>query len=185
MSIRATILGVLATAGLALSGTVQAERTPHPAPLPHEHEWLRAHNDERADFGVAPLRWDPRLARDAQVWAQHLALEDRIRHSVREDRRGQGENLWMGTAGFYRPGQMIEAFREEKRHFRPGQFPSVSRTGNWADVGHYTQIVWEGTSHVGCASARGQRFDILVCRYWPAGNVIGDRIEPRSRVARR
>ncbi|WP_197707084.1 CAP domain-containing protein [Calothrix sp. NIES-3974] len=26
-------------------------------------------------------------------------------------------------------------------------------TGNWVDVGHYTQIIWRNTTEVGCAIA--------------------------------
>ena len=56
--------------------------------------------------------------------------------------------------------------------FRPARFSDVSTTGNWADVGHYTQMIWPGTQRIGCAIAKAARSDVLVCRYWPAGNVM-------------
>ena len=46
-------------------------------------------------------------------------------------------------------------------------------TGNWEDVGHYTQMIWRGTRRVGCALGEGAQYDYLVCRYYPAGNVYG------------
>jgi hypothetical protein len=49
----------------------------------------------------------------------------------------------------------------------------VSRTGNWSDVGHYTQIVWPASQRVGCATASNRANDYLVCRYLPAGNIVG------------
>ncbi len=150
-----------------------------------EAEWLAAHNAERAQFGTAPLEWDRELAGEARDWARKLASEGTIRHASREDRKGRGENLWMGTRGYFRPQQMIASFASEKRHFRAGTFPQVSTTGKWADVGHYTQIVWRDTRKVGCALEQGRQFDVLVCRYWPAGNVIGTRIAPQSQLARR
>ena len=174
MSIRATILGVLAVVAAAPALADERERT-----------WLDAHNAERSDFGVAPLTWSDKLARDAQQWARHLARQGTMRHSSSSERDGQGENLWMGSAGYFRPEEMIEHLASERQFFRAGRFPEVSRTGNWADVGHYTQIVWAETREVGCATARGERFDYLVCRYSPAGNVIGQRIEPQRRIARR
>lgn len=146
--------------------------------------WLAEHNRARADFGSAPLVWSEDLAREAKGWARRLAGEGRLRHSSNSQRGGRGENLWMGSRGYYRPQQMIASFTNEKRHFKAGQFPSVSRTGNWADVGHYTQIVWPETREVGCALAAGRRFDVLVCRYWPSGNVYGASLAPK-RVARR
>ena len=64
--------------------------------------------------------------------------------------------------------------------FRPGVFPDVSRTGRWSDVGHYTQIIWPETQEVGCATALNASHEVLVCRYWPAGNVIGYRLDPQT-----
>lgn len=134
---------------------------------------LSQHNAERARLGLAPLVWNDRLAGDARSWAASLARRRVFEHSRGS---GQGENLWMGTAGFYSPEQMIGAFLGEARYFRPGTFPRISRTGNWADVGHYSQIIWPATRELGCAMARGGNSDVLVCRYWPAGNVMGQRV---------
>jgi uncharacterized protein YkwD len=135
---------------------------------------LAAHNRERDRIGVPPLAWDDRLAGEARQWAQSLARRRAFEHS--HAIRGVGENLWMGTSGAYSPDEMIGGFIAEGRQFRPGRFPNVSRTGNWADVGHYTQLVWANTRYVGCALARGGGDDYLVCRYWPAGNVMGQRV---------
>lgn len=150
-----------------------------------EEVWLAAHNRERAAFGTSPLRWNAELAAEAREWARQLARGNVLRHSSPAQRGGSGENLWMGSAGHYSPGEMIAAFAGEKRHFRAGTFPHVSRTGNWADVGHYTQVVWADTREVGCASERGRHYDVLVCRYWPAGNVMGTRIAPGLVAANR
>ena len=150
-----------------------------------ETVWLNAHNTERAQFGTAPLEWDPGLAEEARGWARKLAREGRIRHAPTDVRKGRGENLWLGTRGYFRPHDMIASFASEKQHFRPGIFPKVSTTGNWTDVGHYTQIVWRDTRKVGCALEQGRRFDVLVCRYWPAGNVIGTPIAPMPQIAQR
>lgn len=132
---------------------------------------LIAHNLERDRVGVPRLKWSAKLAGQAQAWADNLAKSNRFQHSV--DRDGTGENLWMGTAQRYSAEQMIGGFAREVRHFRPGQFPNVSMTGSWQDVGHYTQLVWRDTQEVGCAVARGDSNDVLVCRYFPAGNVVG------------
>ena len=68
---------------------------------------------------------------------------------------------------------MIGLLVDERRYFRPGRFPTVSRTGDWSHVAHYTQIVWPATQRVGCATAANRSNDYLVCRYLPAGNVVG------------
>ena len=134
---------------------------------------LAAHNMERAVARVRPMRWSSALAAQATTYARMLAASGMFQHSDRRSRGGLGENLWMGTTGAYSIEQMISGWTSERRMFVPGTFPHVSRTRSWHDVGHYTQMIWPTTTTVGCgiASARGN--DVLVCRYGPAGNVMG------------
>lgn len=134
---------------------------------------VAAHNAERARAGVAPLVWDNALGAAAAVYAQQMAWTSRFAHSDRRGRPGIGENLWMGSRGAYSVETMIGGWLSEKRWFRAGVFPNVSRTGNWSDVGHYTQMIWPATTRVGCALASTARTDYLVCRYANKGNVDG------------
>lgn len=134
---------------------------------------LAAQNEERDSLALPRLQWSARLASAAQAWAEHLVREGRMVHATQEQRRSAGENLWMGSAGYYGAESMVGAFLAERQYFRPGIFPEVSTTGQWHDVGHYTQIVWRETREVGCAVASGGGNDFLVCRYWPGGNWIG------------
>jgi hypothetical protein len=137
---------------------------------------LAAHNQARADKGLAPLKWNAALAAAAQPWAQTIAGDGGLRHSDQGSRPGQGENIWMGTARFYSLEHMMARFVDEKRYFRPGVFPEVSATGKWQEVAHYTQIVWPETREVGCALVTAKERDALVCRYSPPGNVFGQAI---------
>lgn len=150
------------------------------APIPHNHpqaseaqRLLSGHNAERARLGLPPLRWNPALARDAGDWAKTLLERGELEHASHDVRRGSGENLWMGTAGAWNAEGMVEMFLDERRYFRPATFPNVSLTGHWSDVGHYSQIVWRETKEVGCAVDSAKGLDVLVCRYFPAGNVAG------------
>lgn len=152
---------------------------------PAEQEWLAEHNSEREALGLAPLRWNHALRRDALVWARNLAERRAFQHDPDLLARGQGENLWMGDRDRHAPWEMIDLFLAERKIFRPGTFPEVSRTGQWKDVGHYTQIIWPETREVGCATAVNHRKEVLVCRYWPAGNVIGYRLDPGLHLTRR
>jgi hypothetical protein len=89
---------------------------------------------------------------------------------------GQGENLWMGTAGSFSLEEMVGSWSVEKRLFTPGTVPNVSRSGHFSDVGHYTQMIWRRTTRVGCALHRSRANDYLICRYSPPGNVLGERV---------
>jgi hypothetical protein len=155
------------------------ERWADPRPRPRGETLLRAtmisaHNDARRQYGVGPLVWDEALAREARGYAEVLARTNRFEHDAQRGRNPrQGENLWMGTRTAYSYADMIGHLVGERRYFRPGRFPEVSRTGDWSQVGHYTQIVWPTSQRVGCATASNRANDYLVCRYWPAGNVVG------------
>ena len=156
---------------LALPAQAQA---PGVSASSFEGRLLSAHNRERARFGFVALSWSPALAQQAASWAQDLSRRGAFEHS--RERQGAGENLWMGTSGYYGPEAMIGAFIKEGQYFRPGKFPDVSTTGNWADVGHYTQLIWPATRELGCAVASTGSKDVLVCRYFPAGNMRGQQV---------
>lgn len=157
-------------------------RTVRPADAPPQElgnfagRLLAIHNQERARVGVPPLTWDPALAASAAAYGPQLAAFGRLQHSAPQIRPGQGENLWMGTAGAFSLEEMARSWAEERSYFRAGAFPNVSRSGNWSDVGHYTQMIWRGTTRVGCALHRGGSADYLICRYTPVGNVVGQTV---------
>ena len=148
-----------------------ASRQPFAAQFPMR--MLAAHNAERASARVAPLVWDNALGLAAAAYARQLAFSGRFQHSSRHARPGTGENLWMGTRGLFSVESMVGAWASEKRLFRPGVFPNVARRGSWADVAHYTQMIWPTTTRVGCAVASTVRTDYLVCRYSGKGNIDG------------
>lgn len=132
---------------------------------------LEAHNVERRLVGVPDLAWSPQLAAEAASWANELA---RMGQMVHASQRTHGENLWMNTADRRTVASMIGGWSVERNiYIIGGRHPDVSTTGQWKDVGHYTQMVWESTTMVGCAVARGHGKDFLVCRYDPIGNWRG------------
>ena len=163
-----------AAAALALSAPVLGGAVGRLTSL--DERLLAAHNRERTDAGLPALAWDEALAADAAAWGESLAEANAFEHAPDEEgAEPQGENLWLGTSGHYAPEDMVGMWAAEKVHYRPGIFPHVSRTGSLEDVGHYTQLMWRDTGRVGCALAKGEEDEILVCRYSQAGNVEGER----------
>ena len=140
---------------------------------PAEARLLAAQNRERAALGAPPLSWDPQLAKAARDYGAVLSAIGQLQHSPKQSRPGQRENLWMGTTDAYSPEQMVSTWSAEKRFFRPGIFPSVSTTGNWLDVAHYTTMIWPATTRVGCGIYKTVQWEYLVCRYSPPGNIDG------------
>lgn len=133
---------------------------------------LDEHNKARAEVGSPPLQWRPQLAATATAYARQLASGIPYAHAARADRDNARENLSMGRLG-ETPVQMMRIWLREKDNFISGIFPNVSRTGDWSRVGHYSQMIWGTTTHVGCGAATGAKWKYLVCRYSPPGNQDG------------
>jgi len=148
---------------------------PSPPEIPEEmadapenaHEFLRVHNEERARLGLPPLRWSRKLARHAQTWANHLASTGTFEHRDRGLERC-GENLFRGSEG-YSPADAARRWLEERSLYRGGP---VARE-DLRTVGHYTQMVWQETTHVGFGFARGRKGLVVVANYLPGGNREG------------
>ncbi|MEO8553630.1 MAG: CAP domain-containing protein, partial [Kofleriaceae bacterium] len=114
----------------------------------------------------------PKLEAVAQKWAN--ALRDKgcaFGHSG-----GQyGENLAAGTEGVLDPEATVKMWYDEIEKYK---FPNG---GFSMETGHFTQVVWRGTTQVGCGHSTCKGNDIWVCNYDPAGNWEGqyrDNVRP-------
>ncbi len=179
-----TFIMAAAVAAAPLAAAAPAAAAPNSFASQFPGRVLAAHNAARAQARVAAMVWDPALGNTAAAYARQLAFTGTFQHSNRKARRGVGENLWMGSRGAFRVERMVGDWASERRMFVPGIFPSVTRTGNWADVAHYTQIIWPTTTRVGCALATNARADYLVCHYSPAGNIDGRAVGVPARSVR-
>lgn len=138
-------------------------------------EIVVSHNTARSVVGAIPLSYSANLAQGAQEWADTLASANcDIRHAPASVRKGAGENIWYGSGyGTWNVRDMIQDWLGEKSDYNYEN--NTCATGTMC--GHYTQIVWAKTTAVGCgiaACAQGEA-RIFVCRYSPAGNVIGQK----------
>jgi uncharacterized protein YkwD len=118
---------------------------------------LDAHNAYRAKHCVPALAWSAQLAASAQQWANRCDFNH-------DDHSPHGENLFWGTAGAY-PTKVVVADWYEEIEAYSFSAPRVND-----DTGHFTQVVWRSSKHLGCATARCSGNDFWVCRYSPAGN---------------
>jgi hypothetical protein len=141
---------------------------------------LEVHNQAREDVGTPPLLWSIGLADDAQNYAEVLAGRNgRLIHSDYRD--DQGENLYKVWAArgvlenpLSFPGRdASKSWYDEINFYR---YAKIRRFRLGPQIGHYTQMIWESTTHVGigwAVSATGAVF--VVARYSPEGNYIGER----------
>lgn len=141
---------------------------------------LQAHNEARAAEGVGlpPLAWDPELASIARAWA--ASCEDvQAPFGLLDHNQGRsdgypgyvGENIHAASARTP-PARAVESWMEERADY---DYDTNTCSGV---CGHYTQVVWKGTTRVGCALADcpGLTFRYaVVCNYAPGGNLVGAR----------
>ena len=142
--------------------------------LQEVEELLREHNKARAEVGVGPLHWSKQLALYAEEWATHLVLTKcRLEHRPDSGTWQQvhGENLFMGTAGYYGVADAVKEWVSEKKYYKGGTLTS----SNWEASGHYTQVVWKDTTQLGCAKVACKGNIIVVCNYDPPGNFLGQK----------
>lgn len=135
---------------------------------------LKEHNRVRHDVDLGPMKWSLELAGVAQEWSEMLAngkcnLRHRFESAKKWHKPGLGENLFMGTAGYYNVGSAVVAWESEKKDY--DHKPISMKKYNI--YGHYTQIVWKSTTEVGCGKAYCNGNMIVACNYSPPGNYIG------------
>jgi uncharacterized protein YkwD len=146
---------------------------------------LAVQNRERAAVGVQPLVWSDKLAADAKPYAEHLLTTAELEHPSQEwvDTHPnslpgyEGENLaWRGNTTTVPMAQMQQGWISEKNDYH-GQLISNDWSPGDPLIGHYTQMVWNTTTQVGCATSSGGPYgrDVLDCRYSPVGNIVGQK----------
>jgi hypothetical protein len=184
----AALLCVLALAGpvscasKANEGTqAVAERQATPGPIMASitaNEWIAAHNTARASAAPAPkpalpaLSWNASAAAVAQRWA------DRCTWKHNPERGKLGEHIFAGT-GTYTAAQVVGDWDSEKALY--SRATNACQPGK--ACGHYTQLVWRGTTSVGCAQKAcasgspfgGGHWKLYVCDYSPPGNFVGEK----------
>jgi hypothetical protein len=135
---------------------------------------LAIHNRERALVGSPPLTYNNSLAAKAQTWADHLATTGVLAHST-----CCGVFRDYGETAAWNPGAegnatamaigAADAWRSEVSHYHGGPFDLAPQNSYETMYGHYTQMVWKGTTQIGCGYAGAY----TVCQYLPPGNIVG------------
>jgi hypothetical protein len=131
-------------------------------------ETLAVHNALRAAHGAPPLEWSDECYELAAAQAEAMAASGSIFHDNTEGPSGHhGQNVAMAMPEIT-PTMAIKMWYNEVND--PGY--DYDSPGFGGGTGHFTQVVWAETTHVGLAvSADGQ----YVCaNYLPGGNMMMD-----------
>jgi len=139
---------------------------------------LRAHNRYRKDHGSPPMVWNDDLAKNAQEWAEEIAVKGLLVHHTQ---REEGENIAAAgqKAGFFTGRKAAELWYSEN------EFYDYNDPGLNIKAGHFTQLIWAESLQLGVGKAlsptNGMQF--IVARYFPAGNErldFPDNIKPKG-----
>ena len=146
-------------------------------------EMLAAHNRWRKTVNTAPLTYSSTLAASAQEWANHLKQSNhcQMQHSKPDGK--YGENLFWASALRWSDGrsemqtvspkQVVDDWGNERAdyHYKDNSCTKGKMCG------HYTQVIWNSTSTVGCAFAvcEDSHEQVWVCQYQTPGNWIGQK----------
>ena len=129
---------------------------------------LKVHNDYRNEVGIDSLIWSNELSKVAQKWANKLSKSKcRIKHSRK---KGIGENIFWSSIPVKNVKEVVTNWGNEKEYYSYRDCCKGHKTL------HYTQIIWEKTTEVGCGVATCKDgSQIWVCNYSPQGNFIGEK----------
>jgi uncharacterized protein YkwD len=106
--------------------------------------------------------YNQKISEYAQEWADKLGAENRMYH---RGAKQYGENIWYGSGQATADKAFWGWYAEIG-----GSKCKEGENGLINKCGHFTQIVWKGSTELGCGIAMGS---VVVCNYFPPGNVIG------------
>ncbi|XP_052193942.1 pathogenesis-related protein PRB1-2-like [Diospyros lotus] len=131
-------------------------------------DYLEQHNAARANVGVKPLVWNKTLEEYAENYSTERSTNCNMVHS----NGPYGENLALGS-GDFGAAEAVKLWVDEKKYYNYEANICVL-----SDVGclHYTQVVWNTTTDVGCGRVLCKNLDLwfITCSYYPRGNYIGN-----------
>ncbi|EIJ43879.1 uncharacterized protein with SCP/PR1 domains [Beggiatoa alba B18LD] len=128
---------------------------------------VSSHNQWRQKVNVPALRWSTTVAATAQAWANQLQTKGcPLEHSSQHQ---YGENIAAGTGMSLTPEGVVALWASEVGNYDY----AMNRCATGKVCGHYTQIVWQSSTEVGCGKASCGNQEVWVCNYNPAGNYVG------------
>lgn len=163
------VVGCIAAMQLALPALAIESSQVDPAMI------VAAHNKWRSLVGVPPVVYSESLAASAQKWADWLEVTESC--GMRHSHGDKGENLFWasaetsGAAQAISSTEVVDAWAQERVSYNA----ETNSCATGMICGHYTQVVWKNTTHVGCGLnvCNDNNNQVWVCQYSPPGNYVG------------
>ncbi|KEQ76733.1 PR-1-like protein [Aureobasidium namibiae CBS 147.97] len=175
---------VVASSSAAPAATTQASSTiaaPAGKATTYQERVVDHHNVHRANHSAPALEWDSALA----ATAAKIAATCVYAHSMDVDGGNYGQNIAAGVEANNVSAVITELFYNGEVGYYTNLYgqanPDMTNFEKW---GHFSQLVWKGTTKVGCATQYcsgglanvGQYVSphFTVCNYGAPGNYAGE-----------
>ncbi|RDW76647.1 CAP domain-containing protein [Aspergillus mulundensis] len=167
------------TTETAVESTATASST-ETAANSYQSNVLYSHNVHRANHSSPDVAWSSTLEASAQVLAARCVYE----HDTSINGGGYGQNIGYGTSSDEVAVMISNLMYNDEMGYYENLYgeatPDMTLFEKW---GHFSQIVWKGTTEVGCATVScpslgnvdsATAVPFTVCNYSPAGNYDGE-----------
>eukprot|EP00756_Hemistasia_phaeocysticola_P016089 Hpha_TRINITY_DN15457_c0_g1::TRINITY_DN15457_c0_g1_i1::g.174399::m.174399 len=163
-------------AGTSANGMVDLSAT-------QQYNIVAQHNFVRAYHGACPLQWSAAIQQNVKDTAMASWSTCTLEHTP-------GTRASTSPGGFTSLGENLAS---QSSMYYANNFPTDLKTMSWyleeydwdyatssstgPPTGHFTQVVWKGTTHIGCVMWQcdytyGKKV-LLACQYGTAGNWAG------------
>ncbi|MCB1179450.1 MAG: hypothetical protein KDK36_17850 [Leptospiraceae bacterium] len=147
---------------------------------------LDRHNYYRSQAGLPEFKEDAELKKLASKWAKSLQKKGcKMQHSPKSFRKGVGSYSYIGENLYYyyssrsfsvgekHGNGAVDSWYSEIEDFQYSSKGVICpKRGKKGAIGHFTQVMWEDSTNLGCAAAQcnGGKKVVVVCNYGPGGN---------------
>lgn len=153
---------------------------------PDSQTIINSTNTYRKWHQAPPFAWDKKLSNESSIYADVLSKDCGLVHSQGALTGKYGENLY-SVVQYPKPSDTckvaIDAWYGEVSRYNFKTKRAFKE--NWPKgVGHFTALVWKGSKTFGCGMATSNikpvgfsklaGCKVIVCRYYPPGNVASD-----------
>ncbi|XP_054167661.1 Golgi-associated plant pathogenesis-related protein 1-like [Oppia nitens] len=141
-----------------------------------QQDCLKTTNDYRSRHQAPPVTIDPKIVEYAKSRCQLESQFHRLdNHHRGLDKHLYGENFaWKGNSEDV-VGTCKQAL---EKWYKEGLNYDYDNPGTSHNTGHFSQLVWVGSSQMGCARCygKGDKYyeTYVVCDYHPPGNIRGE-----------
>ena len=125
-------------------------------------EFVDAHNELRARYGVTPMKWDRKLARQARRWSNAMRKDCQLLHSGHE----YGQSVFRSHDDWNATAREAVIWWGKEEAIYDKQREKCLDGKSFKECGHFALMVAKRSTKVGCARAECFKGGVFItCNY--------------------